>query len=548
MKRREPSAPNDFASSASNPEYHIQQRGHRDSGSHSPDARGVSMNTRKSFVVLPLLVFSAVTLSAAPAARAAQDSKPATPAASAARQKAQADISVGDVAAQNGATDEAIADYRAAILADPSDVDAHQKFFQAYRQKSYAFLTPKKIKTATKKPTKEQQAAQQAQIQARRKAEEAKLEQVLLTTYDNWIKKDPRQPMFYWGKAQILEEQNKNPEAVVLLNKALALDPSCAPAWADLSDMAAVTGDVPAQRADAERSLAADPSDSSGVFFNYILTYLTTDPPKYRQLVEDRAAKYPKGLDFLMDLGAQNAPPAEETATLEKIYKIYGPNSANPSDSIDYMMLDLFNLYAKSDPQKALALAQRIQNDEAAQQAKKSAAGKSKADASAAKKLKDKPAEPFWQTVAEYQQGLISANMLLAQKKYADAQALLEKSALRKTSTFDPSGINQDPYELAMAEALAGSGSGSSGAQKAYDRIKTALLPQPNASLENALLAYGEKLGKTPAQIDSDIWQARESKAKPMAPFDLKQYVTDKDIKLADYRGQVVLVNFWFPG
>lgn len=505
------------------------------------------MNMRKAPLVFAAVFFSAVTLNFPPAARATQDSKPATPAVSAARQKAQTDISVGDVANQNGATDEAIADYRAAVIADPSDVDAHQKFLRTSAMKAYAPLTPKKIKVAKRKPTKEEQEAQKALEQARHKQLQAEVEKSLLATYDGWIKKYPKQPMFYWGKAQLLEDQDKNPEAVALLNKALSIDPSCAPAWADLSEMAAVAGDVPTQRADAEKALAIDPSDASGVFFNYILTYLTTDPPKYRQLVEDRAAKYPKGLDFLMDLGAENAPPAEETAILENIYKTYGPNSANPSDSIDYMMVDLFNLYAKNDPAKALAFAQRIQNDEAAQLAKK-AADKSKSQNSAAnaKKPGEKPAETLWQAIAEYQKSLIDARALLAQKKYADAQTLLEKSALKKTSTFDPSGINSGSYELAMAEALAGSS--PSGTQKAYDRIKTALLPQPDASLKDALLAYGTKLGKTPAQIEDDIWQARESKAKPMTPFDLKQYVTDKDIKLADYRGQVVLVNFWFPG
>lgn len=122
---------------------------------------------------------------------------------------------------------------------------------------------------------------------------------------------------------------------------------------------------------------------------------------------------------------------------------------------------------------------------------------------------------------------------------------MLAKNDLKPTKEYDPlSGVEQTQYELAQAEAFSGSGDN----QKAYDTIKTALLPRPDRSLEAALDSYGAKLGKTARQVDDDIWQSRESKAKAMTPFDLKQYVTDKEVRLADYRGQVVLVNFWFPG
>jgi hypothetical protein len=463
------------------------------------------------------------------------------------KQRAADDIKVGDLANTAGDTDEAIADYKAAILADPSSIDAHTKFLRAYNQKVYAFLTPKKIKTAKKKPTKEEIAAKQKKDQAKRAKLEAKYSKLLLTTYDGWIKKNPQQPMFYWGKAQILEEQDKNADAKVLLQKAIAIDPSCAPAWADLSDFAATDGDVAAQRQDAEKALAIDPKDDSGVFFNYVLTYLTADPPKYRQLVEDRAAKYPDGLEFLLVLAAENSPtPAEEEAAYEKIYQIYGPKSAKPSDDVSEIMVDLFNLYARTDSAKALAFAQQMQKTEADDLAKKAAADKKTQTASKDPKKSDaKAPKPLWESISDFQKSLVDAQALIAQKKYSDALALLDKNALPSGNGNNPlSGVEPTAYDLTKAEALAGSG----GNQKAYDSIKTALLPRPGASLEAALVTYGTKLGKTNAQIDQDIWQSRESKAKAMVPFDLKEYVTDKEVKLADFRGQVVLVNFWFPG
>ena len=498
-------------------------------------------------IATALLCFA--TLTPFHGAWAAQDSKSSTAASTSAKQRAEADIKVGDLANQNGNTDEAIADYKAAIEADPGNRDAHQKFLEAYGQKAYARLTPKKIKTAKKKPTKEQQEAKQKKAQAKQKKLESKLADSLLATYDNWIKKSPQQPMFYWGKAEVLEVQNKNAEAKSLLQKAIATDPSCAPAYEDLSNFAATDGDYAAQRQYAEKALSFDPKGSSGVFFDYTLTYLSTDPPKFRQLVLDRVAKYPDGLEYLLVLAAENATsPLDEEATYEKLFAFYGPKSAHPSDNISEMMVDLFNLYAKTDPAKALSFAEQMQMDQAAQLAKTVAADKTKDNA--AKKTDAKPPRPLWQSITDFQKSIVDAQALMAQKtaaqkKYADAQALLEKNAVKPKSDFDSlSSVDQTPYQLAIAQALAGSGD----TQKAYDSVKTALLPQPDESLEAALATYGAKLGKTPDQVNQEVWQARESKAKPMTPFALKQYVTGNDVKLADYRGQVVLVNFWFPG
>lgn len=508
-------------------------------------------NMTKLSIAFSAFLFSFATVAPVHLAWAADHPKSSDAAASSARKKSEDAIKIGDLASQNDSLDEAIADYKAAIMADPSNVDAHTKFIRAYGQKSYAFLTPKKIKAAKKKPTKDEQEAAQKKTQARQKKEREKVNGILLATYNEWLKKYPKQPMYYWGKAQVMEMEDKNDLAKSLLNQALAIDPSCAPAWADLSDMAATAGDVTTQRADAEKALAIDPSDSSGVFFNYVLTYLSADPPKYRQLVEDRAAKHPKDLEFLLVLAAENEPSSnEELAAYQKLYDLYGPKSANPSDDVSDIMIDAFNLYAKSDSAKALAFAEQMQKDEAGQLAKKATADK-EAQAAAkdkdkdAKKSADPPPKPLWESIADFQKNIVQAQSLIVQKKYADAQALLAKNDLKPTKEYDPlSGVEQTQYELAQAEAFSGSGDN----QKAYDTIKTALLPRPDRSLEAALDSYGAKLGKTARQVDDDIWQSRESKAKAMTPFDLKQYVTDKEVRLADYRGQVVLVNFWFPG
>jgi hypothetical protein len=252
-------------------------------------------------------------------------------------------------------------------------------------------------------------------------------------------------------------------------------------------------------------------------------------------------------LESLFVLAAENSPTsAEEEAAYEKLYQLYGPKSAKPSDDVRELMVELFNLYANTDPAKALNFAEQMQKEEAAELAKKAAGDKTPA-AKDAKKTDAKvpPPKPLWESVADFQKSVVDAQSLAAKKKYADAHALLAKSVLKPKDDFDPlSHVDQDPSRILDANAVAASGD----VQKAYDSVKTALLPEPDPSLQAALLSLGAKLGKTPQQVDDDVWQTREAKAKPMTPFDLTQYVTGKQVKLADFRGQVVLVNFWFPG
>jgi hypothetical protein len=520
---------------------------------------------KPSAVALAIVFISALFLfSYSTQARQQSDKSSAPSAKQQAKATAEADIKLGDSARKNHSLHEAIADYKAAILADPSNQDAHEKFLRAYGQKVDEAFRPKATRKSKKKLTKAQQDAQKAkeerrqkQLDAKRKKLETKTAAKLLATYDQWIRKNPQQPMFYWGKAQILEDQDKNTEARQLLHKAIEVDPSCAAAYADLSELAAVDGNVAEQREDAEKALALDPKDSSGVFWNYSLTYLTTDPAKYRQIVEDRVAKYPQGLEYLLVLVAENVQsPEEQEAVYQKLYRIYGPKSAHPSENINDIMVDAFNLYARSDPAKALAFADQMRKDEAEAEAQKAAAeAKTKKDSGEqankdankgdAKKADAEPPKSLWQAIGDFQKSIVQAQSFIAQKKYSEAQALLDKGDAKPTKEFDPlSGVDKAPYELAKAQALALSGQ----TQKAYSSIQMALLPKPDDSLRAALVSYGAKLGKTPAQVRQELWQVRESQAKPFAPFDLKQYVTNKEVKLADYRGRVVLVNFWFPG
>ena len=471
--------------------------------------------------------------------------------------RAKADIQLGDLALKKQDTRKAISDYKAAVFADSDNRVAHRKFIQTSIF-SIDLWRPQKKKTDPrkngKKLTNEQEKAEKSRIQAEQKRlqtkwakQHAKVKAQLLATYDKWIKKNPRNAMFYWGKGEVYAFHSEDEQARPWFQKAIAVNPSCAAAWASLSGSAYMFGDVSEQRRDAERALALDPQDRSGVFFLYALSYFASDPAKFNTIVENRAAKYPdeQNLDYLLMLVAENTPnPEEQQAAYEKIYALYGPLSARPSDDLDQIMPQLFNLYARNDAAKALRFAEKVAHDRGAARATKAAAEKASA-ANTSSKSTAEPQKPFWQMVADYQKNIVDVRLLIAEKKYADAEALLARNDLKPENDYDPLGqIDRTPYQLTKAEALAGAGQ----LQNAYDTVRAALLPKPDEALEAALVSYGVKLGKNPAQVRQDVWKAREAKAKPFTPFDLAQYVTDKDVKLADFRGHIVLVNFWYPG
>jgi len=69
----------------------------------------------------------------------------------------------------------------------------------------------------------------------------------------------------------------------------------------------------------------------------------------------------------------------------------------------------------------------------------------------------------------------------------------------------------------------------------------------PTDVVQAALMSYGEKLGKTSAQLNDGVWAVLKSKAKPAHPFTLKRADNDQAVSLSDYRGKVVIVDFWYP-
>ncbi len=101
-----------------------------------------------------------------------------------------------------------------------------------------------------------------------------------------------------------------------------------------------------------------------------------------------------------------------------------------------------------------------------------------------------------------------------------------------------PPRISHTPFYLMRAAARGG--------LAGYESLVQAMAKEPADILRDALAHYGEKLGKTPGQIQSDVRAALLAQAKAAPPLEWKGLDGAK-VSLADYRGKVVLVNYWHP-
>ncbi len=100
---------------------------------------------------------------------------------------------------------------------------------------------------------------------------------------------------------------------------------------------------------------------------------------------------------------------------------------------------------------------------------------------------------------------MVRAQSLVAEARFAEALDLLEK-------TPRPSGSHGMTWTLFKAEAAAGSGH----VDQAYATLLDSAVALPDARTDAALLKYGTTLGKTPREVDADIWGLRD--ARPKSP------------------------------
>ena len=326
----------------------------------------------------------------------------------------------------------------------------------------------------------------------------------LQALYERWARRYPKRAVYQWALGFMNAEADK---ADVFFKKALAIDPAFARAHFLLAKNADQRGDWKAQRQYLKAAVDSNPDEP-----RYLLQYgnaqKKSDPSRFREIALQVVDKFPTSQSAAQALYylARDAPTPERRAIYDRLRANY------PVDRFGYSASAMYDLYAElTKPSEALLLAQEM--------------------------ARAMPTSKTWQTRVTVQDAMARAESLVADAQFADALDLLEK-------TPRPSGSHGMTWTLLKAEAAAGSGH----VDQAYAALLESAAALPDPRVDVALRKYGTTLGKTPRDVDADIWGLRDANAKVAPAFELPSAHDSSLVKLADYRGRVVLLAFWFPG
>jgi len=379
-----------------------------------------------------------------------------------------------------------------AIALDPDYYDAHQEYVLMYKLAA----APDKLSEDPKKG----KAAESAWNKAQKELEDQ---------YQKLVAEHPDKAVYAWTMGWVLDYEDPD-RAVEYYKQALKLDPHCGPAYDMLAIAAEEHGDLALSQEYARKAYEAWPGDEH-LWSHYLGAYTSVPTPeniaKAEQIALEGATKFPEEAARMLGYTAGRT---TDDAQARQIYELL--QQKFPKEAKGYTLIPLFDLYLKSDRAKALELANEL--------------------------MKADPSDKQWPPLKSYAQALTDADALIAKGDFDKALTTLDGVKL-------PSGhvVEHRWLDLARAQALAGQGK----VDTAYANLLKEFAATPSDEVQAALNTYGQKLGKTEEQVEASIAEERTNAAKPGLPFTLTDYATGKPVSLSDYKGRVVLVNFWYP-
>lgn len=331
--------------------------------------------------------------------------------------------------------------------------------------------------------------------------------------YAELMKRHPKNPSIPYALGNAFANA-RGTKAKEYLLKAIQIDPGFTEAWGSLWLDAERSGDVELGQSYLRRAAESEPNDPNYAFY-YASSYGESgDDEKFVRLSLDVVKRFPdhqRGAQALYWL-------AYKASDLPVKIKYWEQLRASYSTATSHWARGGMTLYFETlllrDPVAAHKLALELSKDE-----------------------EDGGTE--WLTRAEQARIISDTERLIEKQKFDDALALL--------NTFNPGRYITYETDLLLYKARLIDHTGDT--QAAYDTLITAFVKEPRVLLKTTLYDLGAKLNKSENKIHDEIYDRLYANAEIATPFKgLKRYMTPGVASLSNFRGQIVLLTYWYPG
>ncbi len=334
--------------------------------------------------------------------------------------------------------------------------------------------------------------------------------------YERWLIKFPTSVVLPFAIGEKYY-QREMPQATPFLLKVVARDPSNAKVWNMLSIDAQRWGDRPKAIEFIGKAVAAAPKNVDYAC-SQVSLYSLVDAEAYKKMTWELVKKFP---DSPMVAAAISMMGYEEVNIDEKIRIYESLKNLFPNTEL-YKAVAMSRLneayIVKDQPEKAMELASTM-------------AVNSKWD---------------WLRFSEMKN---FASKLVDLKKAMGAgklnEALEMMPAVNAANGKSDKSFNIGNY-LILLNAKIFDTTGAT--QAAYDTLLIYQSKTPDDKVGIALDKYGAKLGKNSLQVLNDIRANLKKRAMACPEFSLELYTSNSKLSLADLKGKVTLLTFWFPG
>ncbi len=400
---------------------------------------------------------------------------------------ARAAVKEATAAKRSNEWDKAVAGYKKAIELDPNFADAHMQYVEA---SLVAAAYRQRQASGSDNTSSDAQGAFKA----------------ITREYEDLVRQHPNSPVYRWILAMF--QIYSNPEMKEkYCQEAIDLDPYFGAAYGCLASVSELRGDTKTTVSLLRKGISVTGDDKD--LWRRLQDAVQNDPEEFKKTTTEIVNKFPDddAAVFALYQYASKLPETERIAKLEEIVAKYPLNKFHstslPADS-------LLAYYDRTDSSKATAFAHSI-----------------------ADKMPDNKA---WKANVAYEESMAAAEAKIAAGDGAGALVVLKD--------VKP-GFSLSSTRLQLLKAKAQDSSGNT--QVAYTELLKTFSDQPLPQVKPVLYQYGKKLNKSDKDVDDEVWALRASNAKPAIPLSLESFVDGKKVSLDDFKGKVVMVDFWYP-